>query len=255
MKDFSPQASTELFHLILLDALGRKLDRRFYAVKGGCNLRFFMRSIRYSEDMDIDLSAEIPRHKLKDILDRITASKPFEQILQARGIRLINVSAPKQTDTTQRWKFALAIPGSSVPIPTKIEFSRRGMEEGAIFEPVDPQLIRTYRLTPMLVSHYSLETAYVQKVKALATRREIEARDLFDLHLLLDAGTRSEVVNKRLSAHLPKARSNAWTITFPIFKAQVWSYLDPECHARYDSAEVWDNMVLRVVQALGGDKP
>jgi len=28
----------ELFHLLFLDQLGRKLDKRFYALKGGCNL-------------------------------------------------------------------------------------------------------------------------------------------------------------------------------------------------------------------------
>ncbi len=45
----------ELFHLLFLDQLGRKLDKSFYALKGGCNLRFFMKSIRYSEDVDIDI--------------------------------------------------------------------------------------------------------------------------------------------------------------------------------------------------------
>ena len=43
---------------------------------------------------------------------------------------------------------------------------------------------------------------------------------------------------------------NAWTITFPVFKAQVWSYLHPDYQAQYNSAELWDNMVLRVVEAL-----
>ena len=45
----------ELFHLVFLDFLGRKLDKRYCVLKGGCNLRFFMKSFRYSEDMDIDV--------------------------------------------------------------------------------------------------------------------------------------------------------------------------------------------------------
>lgn len=34
----------ELFHLLFLDVFGRKVDKRFYAVKGGCNLRFFLKA-------------------------------------------------------------------------------------------------------------------------------------------------------------------------------------------------------------------
>ena len=36
----------ERFHLLFLAQLGQKLDKRFYALKGGCNLRFFFKSIR-----------------------------------------------------------------------------------------------------------------------------------------------------------------------------------------------------------------
>ena len=48
----------ELFHLLFLDVFGRKIDKRFYALKGGSNLRFFLRSFRYSEDMDIPRCAD-----------------------------------------------------------------------------------------------------------------------------------------------------------------------------------------------------
>ena len=49
----------ELFHLLFLDFLGRKLDKRYCVLKGGCTLRFFMKSFRYSEDMDIDVQGAI----------------------------------------------------------------------------------------------------------------------------------------------------------------------------------------------------
>ena len=54
MKIYSPKATVELIHLVLLDLLGRKVDKKQYALKGGCNLRFFFKSIRYSDDMDLD---------------------------------------------------------------------------------------------------------------------------------------------------------------------------------------------------------
>ena len=59
MKIYSPKASVELFHLVFIDLLGRKVDKKHYALKGGCNLRFFFKSFRYSEDMDVDVSAAL----------------------------------------------------------------------------------------------------------------------------------------------------------------------------------------------------
>ena len=55
--NLSPIACVEQFHLLFLEQLGRKLDKRHYALKGGCNLRFYLRSVRYSEDMDLDVQS------------------------------------------------------------------------------------------------------------------------------------------------------------------------------------------------------
>ena len=98
----------EQFHLLFLAQLGRRLNPSLFVLKGGCNLRFFLESVRYSEDMDLDLGdvgADVFRDKVRDVL----ASRPFAQILEARGIAIERVSAPKQTETTQRWKFGLRL--------------------------------------------------------------------------------------------------------------------------------------------------
>lgn len=252
MKLYSPKASTELFHLVLLDLLGRKVDKRHYALKGGGNLRFFFQSIRYSEDMDLDVSAALTKDKLQDVMSRILESKTIEQILDVKGIRIQEKSSPKQTDTTQRWKFRITVPGSSVSLRTKIEFLRRGMKTGLSFDPIDTNLIRTYELQPILASHYQREEAYAQKVIALATRRQIQARDVFDLHLLLTSGVDPAATYNKTVKYIDKARDNAWTMSYAMFKSQVLSYLHPEYQAQYSSPELWDDIVLTVVEALGG---
>jgi predicted nucleotidyltransferase component of viral defense system len=50
------QSNIELFHLLFLRQIEGKLDKKLYALKGGCNLRFFFKSIRYSEDIDFDIT-------------------------------------------------------------------------------------------------------------------------------------------------------------------------------------------------------
>ncbi len=252
MRLYSPRESVELFHLVVLDLLGRKVGKKLYALKGGCNLRFFFKSIRYSQDMDLDVSTALSKDKLQVVLNRLLESKTMEQILDVRGIRIQERSSPKQTDTTQRWKFALIVPRSSVPLRTKIEFSRRGMKADLAFDSVDANLIRTYELTPILASHYQRGEACVQKVIALATRQQIQARDVFDLHLLLTSGVEISVVYDKAAKYISKARDNIWAVSYDMFKSQVVSYLHPEYQAQYSSSDLWDSMILTLAIALGG---
>jgi predicted nucleotidyltransferase component of viral defense system len=80
--------SIERFHLLFLDQLGRRLDKKMYALKGGCNLRFFWKSIRYSEDIDFDVHT-VAKHTLQKNVDQILKSTGFEQILRSQKLQLI----------------------------------------------------------------------------------------------------------------------------------------------------------------------
>lgn len=254
MEPYVPSRCVEQFHLLFLAQLGRKVDKKQYALKGGCNLRFFLGSVRYSEDMDLDVR-DVEIHVLQDKVQDILKSKPFAQILQARGIGIEHVTEHKQTGTTQRWKLGLRIERADMPLPTKIEFSRRGMEDDVRFESVDPELIRAYQLPPVMVNHYTAEAACRQKLNALASRTATQARDIFDLHHLIVSGAGKGGVAGLNRAGLDQARANAMAIGFDTFKSQVLSYLSLEDQAQYDSASVWETMVLEVVDALGGGPP
>jgi len=129
------KAQIELFHLLFLEQLSLKLDKRLYALKGGCNLRFFLNSIRYSEDIDFDVHT-VAVSTLEKIVSKILTSTPFKQILTTRSMKLVEISTPKQTETTQRWKIKLRLPSKAIDINTKIEFSRRQTASAAILESI-----------------------------------------------------------------------------------------------------------------------
>src|SRR5262245_55478025 len=112
---FSSLQFVELFHLLLLDQIGRKIDKSHYALKGGCNLRFFLKSIRYSQDMDLDVHT-IRKETLRHAINRILSSTPFSLILRAKQMEIVAFSEPKQTETTQRWKIQIKVPSSAVPV-------------------------------------------------------------------------------------------------------------------------------------------
>jgi predicted nucleotidyltransferase component of viral defense system len=239
----------EQFHLLFLAVLNRGADKRSFVVKGGCNLRFFHRSVRYSEDMDLDV-AGIEVHSLRDRVRAILASLPLRQNLESRGIEIEHVTEHKQTPTVQRWKLGLRTALHRQPVPTKIEFSRRGLDEGVEFGSVDPTLIGTYRLTPFMASHYGAAAALRQKVGALAHRKETQARDVFDLHHLLAIGTPAETLQGVNPETTALARARAASIDFPVFKSQVLSYLGADDQARFNASDAWETMVLEVLEAL-----
>ena len=108
----------EAFHLTFLAQLSKVPNKA--VVKGGQNLRLFFESVRHSDDLDMDVSVT-SRETLKKKVDKILASPRFRKTLLLYGIEVEQVSTPKQTDTTQRWKMALKVKGLREPVHTRIE--------------------------------------------------------------------------------------------------------------------------------------
>ena len=106
----SERSAVELFHLVLLRVVAAGADRDHLVVKGGCNLRFFHGSPRHSEDLDLDArvaSASTTRKRVDKALEGTTLSS----LLRAHGVTQGSMSAPKQTETTPRWKIGLVVEG------------------------------------------------------------------------------------------------------------------------------------------------
>lgn len=243
--------STELFHLVFLRALVAKgEDKSLVVLKGGCNLRFYFGSIRYSEDMDLDVVV-IARDTLKNKVDRLLRSPLVTAPLKAHGLTIVETSAPKQTDTTQRWKVGLAREGESLPIRTKVEFSRRDGIEGSKFEAAGREVLRPYGLTPVLATHYTTGAAIRQKVHALAARTEPQARDVFDLSLLLARSDAAEfALDDGAKKWLAEAIDHAMGISFDEYASKVVAFFEPAHTELYAERSAWEAMQEDVVARL-----
>src|SRR3984885_5434501 len=239
----------EIFHLLFLRAFGARVDKSLFALKGGCNLRFFLKSIRYSEDMDLDIHT-MALGTLRNNVSHALETQSFAQALQAQGIEIARTSLPKQTETTQRWKLALRITETGAEVPTKIEFSRRGLDGAKAVEPVDAEIIRTYRLYPVIVQHYSVQTACAQKVAALALREQVQSRDVFDLKLSLDAGGAEQPLPATVTANVAAAIDNALAVDYDAFAGQVLAFLEPEYQKHYCAKQAWNGLQAQVVDGL-----
>jgi len=243
----------EVFHLAFLRLLARSVPPDTYVLKGGTNLRFFFGSIRYSEDMDIDV-AGVAVHVLRERVMAVLGSSALAATMRTygiEGIRPPDLSRAKQTETVQRFKVHL-LTTAGEDLSTKVEFSRRGFDAPVRVEPVSATLLAAYRMPPLLVPHYTAEAAIRQKVRALASRRHPEARDVFDLFTL---GSQPEAGRKGLLADfdaedLEVARDRTFAIDYPRYRDGVVAFLSSEDRPAHDSSRVWDEIRLRAIAFL-----
>lgn len=247
----SDHYAVEHFHLLFLRQLSTGADQTRFSVKGGCNLRFFFGSVRYSEDLDLDV-LEMPRGTLKNKVDRLLEAPALLLPLKAQGLAVEDVSAPKQTDTTQRWKLGLRRAGSSVPLRTKVEFSRRGAETDRerAAESVDAIMARSHGIPPPVLQHYLAPAALRQKIEALLGRPQTQARDVFDLQLLRARVEQLPRLEESLRSRLPDAIERALSLSYDDYLGQVVAYLEPERAAPFRDRSAWDAMQLEVVELL-----
>lgn len=244
----TPVQVTECFHLGFLSVLRTRLDEGRYVLKGGANLRYFFGSFRYSEDIDLDVSG-IPGWRLEEQVDKVLASDALRLVLRVAGVSLLpeEVSKPKQTATTRRWKISVSAGAASRPLRTKVEFSYRDGDQRFALEAVPDELMRPYAMRPPSVQHYLLEPATEQKVAALAGRPETQARDVFDLDMLL---LRAPLAEGAVAPEVRAAAAEAGlALPYEAFEDQVRPFLDPAVAALYD-ASTWSQMQDHVVGEL-----
>jgi hypothetical protein len=246
----------EAFHLSLLRMLEARLNRAYWVVKGGVNLRAWFGSRRYSEDLDLDAVGCAP-HVLRERFDKVLLSHPLAELLTSQGLEIARTSKPKQTDTTQRWKLELRAAGVSVPLHTKVEFSRRGTrgEEYAL-EPVRSDIVRPYGIPAPTANHYTAPSAIRQKISALAGRSETQARDVWDLdHLFRTTDADLRPLPREVAAVVPNAIERALSLGYDVFKSQVVPYLSDEDRVTYGTRDAWDRMCELVAVRLEELKP
>ena len=205
--------------------------------------------------MDIDLR-DLRIDIIKDYVLEILNSKIFVDNLRPYGIQRISIqdmAKAKQTETTQRFKIHL-ITFAKEDLFTKVEFSRRGLDNGVVVNPISNSILRTYKLIPLIASHYNAISATMQKLRALALRPSVQARDIFDLYILSSRYLLSEIVEYEFPDKdiLEKAYENLFSVKFKQFSDSMVSYLSPEEQTNYNSELFWDEIRLAAANLIEG---
>jgi len=253
---YSHRELREVFHLCFLERLLKVSASNIYVLKGGVNLRFFLHSPRYSEDMDLDaVGGNVATLKKNGY--RVLEDAGFRRALRTYGIFDVVINDPdkaKHTESTQRFRVQL-VTESGERLPSKVEFSRLEREiapDAVTLDTIDSEVARHYKRVGFRCQHYTGEAAVSQKVRALAGRAVTQARDAFDL-ALLDRGGFARI--DRIARDIPAATrntalANLAVLTYDDFTGQVVEYLDEEHRAQFASRKEWTSMVNAVRKVL-----
>jgi len=239
----------ELFQLAYCQVAAARLPLDEFAMKGGGNLRFFLRSPRRSADLDLDyLGRKFSR--FGERMDGVLVSRQLSELLRLRDIELrFEGRRAKDTETVKRWKFQLGRPGMETA-SSKIEFSNRGSTAAPVLEQMDTELARRLGGVAVRVKHYLPPDAIEQKIRALADRSATEPRDVFDLDHLFrqypDALAQSRPDPKKMLA----AKERAMDIPYDDYKTLVGEFLQEDFAELYATEQAWTDMVLRVIEQL-----
>lgn len=237
------RVAVERFHLVFLKHFANTVSPGTLCLKGGVNLRLFHGSPRLSEDMDFDARV-VAKETLRKNVDRTLAAQPLRAELAAARITVGEINAAKQTETSQRWKFEIV--HENRRIATRLEFSSREKKEPFDEHRVEPpaaEVLGNHQLAPFLFPHYLPGAAYRQKINALATRRQVQARDVFDLHLL---SPHASAAKKAPGELVRLALDQLSLITLPMFRDQVVPFLPADLAGYYRAAENWERMQEQV---------
>ena len=111
-------------------------------------------------------------------------------------------------------------------------------------------MVAAYALRPPTTLHYTADAVIEQKVAALAHRSETQARDLFDLELLLRQNPETITAGTIAPSMLDLAVERAFELPFQAFTDQVLPFLDVGILELYDNPLAWGSMQAFVAERL-----
>ena len=203
-------------HLLALQSIGQSETltnqaERNLAFHGGTSLHLSWGSPRFSEDLDFLLSAKA-RTRLAKEMDEVV-NRMREHLLLIDPELALAVK-DKSTDRMGNFHLTLSKPGVLGSVMVKLEFwtvSPTYLEryETTLRTPGVPVNLggATVRVNSMLPAA-TLESAYLDKLTAFATRPHLKWRDLFDFWWLTQAGAdtcvhaNNETLCTRFLSHL-----------------------------------------------------
>lgn len=232
---------------LLVELMGNAMHKEL-VLKGGMAMRAVHGSVRYTKDIDLDADLRHSKERVHGIVRR-----SIDRAVSSGLIENATVTEPKQTETTMRWKILGTQPGSQVPMNLTVEVSRRAtFLQGRVMEVALPAEYGGGAVG-VKVQVLDSQAIAVTKVLALTDPHRMAPRDLYDLHVLIEANVEEPAYLlaslPNAAERLPQAMAELWpkieSMTFSQFQNDVSPYLPAGISAAINE-ESFDDMRLQV---------
>lgn len=232
---------------LLVELMGNAMHKEL-VLKGGMAMRAVHGSVRYTKDIDLDADLKYSKGRVQGIVKR-----SIERAVSSGLIANAKVTEPKQTETTLRWKIVGTQPGSDAPLNLTVEVTRRAtITNGHIIE-VPLPAVYGGGAPGVKVRVLDSQAIAVTKVLALTDPKRMAPRDLYDLHVLIEAKvddpTHLLLSLPEAGVRLPQAMAELWpkieAMTYEQFKNDVIPYL-PDNVAKAIDEDAFEDMRLQV---------
>ena len=216
----------------ILRALFETTEKDEIALKGGMALRVSLDSHRATKDIDISGNPDVPVAKLRK---KIRAA--IQSAIRQVGLTDAQISDPKQTETTSRWKVRGKL-SNGLDVMLTVEMSGRPpfSEDHITTKLYSPP--KPHRIGPFFVNLYDEPSLIVAKILALTDEKRTALRDLYDLHLLIEQGaTPAQDLFRRIgrgeiAGALQRLPAKLEIMRWPLFQQEVMPYLPDEVSSR-----------------------
>jgi predicted nucleotidyltransferase component of viral defense system len=220
------QIAREILQAQLLSALFQNRARKELILKGGLAMRHVYRSHRMTKGLDLSAAAGATIETMKATVSRALV----QTVALAARTGILDdakISAPKQTETTQRWKLNGRIAGSDSLVQLTVEVSRRGTPPDALVDsvPVEP----IYGAPAAVVHVFKPIAMAAGKVAALTDPKRDAPRDVWDLDLLIEMRVEPpiDLLSKMGKRTIDEALATLW----PKLDAMDFSHVIAELRA------------------------
>lgn len=237
---------------LLVELMGNAVSKEL-VLKGGLAMRAVHGSKRHTKDIDLDADVTFSKERVQGLVARsisrvVTASPLISNVV---------VTAPKQTDTTLRWKINGTLAGTDTPMHLTVEVSRRNTT--AHDHVIDATLGDEFApgAKGAVVRVLDSQALAVTKVMALTDPNRQAPRDIYDLHVLIRADVEPPIAllasqpKERLEAALNELWLKLEALPYAQFQQEVKPYL-PQDIAKTIDEDSYADMQLEVGERVEG---
>lgn len=250
MNRLEAHATADLVQARLLGAIFSHSLRGEVALKGGFAMRVMAGSTRYTKDIDLAASPAFPARAVQSCI-----CKAVGDLRNSGLVSNLSLTAPKQTDTTQRWKIQGTV--GSQEIHLTVEVSRRDRIDASDLKTANYQPMPGSGLGSVAVACVSLPSLAAAKVDCLANPVREAPRDIYDLFLLIkmDVVPSPDALKAYGHGRLVQMRDMMWSkiekMDYEEARAKLLGFLPADKAVELTEA-VWDEMRLVVEERVRG---